>query len=598
MIDIGSPMNLNALSLKAKDTFKQDPVAPSDISTSTRGQVSKTSEKSSTRNEFDKTLDSVRNDKDQVVAPQKPAEYSDIKSIDKTEKESGLQEVNDPQPQERKVTRQAAMEIFLNRMQSELGIEPESLIEAFAQLTDEQLAASPEVSAQAVITQLGLDEKKSLKALDLYNQMLAMTAMAGMSQYLQNNNQEAQLHVMDKKESQLQQLRHSIDDMSDRFFVTGAHAHMRAGIDQQAKMADAYQAQLAMANMNSEKPQDSTSAEMIPTVAAAQSAQTSAAIDVSSMTPVAEGSVSSLNIPTATDLPVDNTVESVELEEATPSAPDSSPNIFEKLKAQSVQPDVQTVQAQAPNVTAPELKAHTSGVEYASAKGTEVAPATTAVTAQKASEGSDNLDSGDGSSQYDAQNLSAQPGSQAHTIQKGQSPFIMGAPQATTADIQNNVKEVISNAQFLAQKGGGEMKISLNPEGMGEVNLKVKMNDGNVSVEMITSSNEAKKVLEKGLGELKDSLATHKLHLDSIKIDNMKDTSNQMDQRHQDAERGFQQRFLGDFQQQNGNFRREMFEFASPEVPTSQTRDRAANDKYNPSAKRKTESTRRLDLVA
>ncbi|MEQ1664431.1 MAG: flagellar hook-length control protein FliK, partial [Bdellovibrionales bacterium] len=174
--------------------------------------------------------------------------------------------------------------------------------------------------------------------------------------------------------------------------------------------------------------------------------------------------------------------------------------------------------------------------------------------------------------------------------------FTIETPKATAADMQANVKEIITQAQFLAKKGGGEMKVSLNPDGMGEVNLKVKMNDGRLSVEMVTSNTEAKHLLERGLSDLKDSLAIHKLHLESVKIDSPKDLSQHMDQK-QDGDKGFQQKFLNDFMDQNRGFRRDMMEFGSPTRPESQRREYYSAG-YGNSTSKKSDSNRRLDLVA
>src|SRR5262249_40953314 len=149
-------------------------------------------------------------------------------------------------------------------------------------------------------------------------------------------------------------------------------------------------------------------------------------------------------------------------------------------------------------------------------------------------------------------------------------------------------------AQFLAKKGGGEMKVSLNPEGLGEVNLRVRMQNGQVNVEMVASNDEAKKSLERGLADLKQALATHKINLESVRIDSPKDASSNFSQQRHDLERGFQQRFLNDFQERNGSARREMFEYPGPSVPSNQRRDQAAN--YVAAKKR--DSSRRLDLVA
>lgn len=63
------------------------------------------------------------------------------------------------------------------------------------------------------------------------------------------------------------------------------------------------------------------------------------------------------------------------------------------------------------------------------------------------------------------------------------------------------------------------MKVEMTPEGLGKINMKVLVQDGKVNVQMAADTQEAKKTLESGLSELKNSLAAHKLSMDHVKID-------------------------------------------------------------------------------
>ena len=55
------------------------------------------------------------------------------------------------------------------------------------------------------------------------------------------------------------------------------------------------------------------------------------------------------------------------------------------------------------------------------------------------------------------------------------------------------MNNLINNARLIAQKGGGEMKVQMTPEGLGQVNLKVNVDGANVNVEMTAENNEVKK---------------------------------------------------------------------------------------------------------
>lgn len=98
-------------------------------------------------------------------------------------------------------------------------------------------------------------------------------------------------------------------------------------------------------------------------------------------------------------------------------------------------------------------------------------------------------------------------------------PAVTPGLPVTQEQAEVNVQRVLSQANFLIKKGGGEVKVLLTPEGLGEIRLKVSVNDGQVGVQMQASNPEAKKMIEGGFGELKKTLANHNLSIDPIKVD-------------------------------------------------------------------------------
>lgn len=80
------------------------------------------------------------------------------------------------------------------------------------------------------------------------------------------------------------------------------------------------------------------------------------------------------------------------------------------------------------------------------------------------------------------------------------------------------IQSVINNAQALSQKGGGEMKMILKPEHLGEIQLKVSMQGNQVNVSMVAEKPEAKKLLEQNIQELKHGLATHNLSMEKVDV--------------------------------------------------------------------------------
>lgn len=89
----------------------------------------------------------------------------------------------------------------------------------------------------------------------------------------------------------------------------------------------------------------------------------------------------------------------------------------------------------------------------------------------------------------------------------------------TNADKVKNMQRLIENARVLAQDGGGEMRMKLAPEGLGEIQLKVAVVNGKVDLEIKSQNHEAKKMLESSLNELKSTLSHHSLTVDKVKVD-------------------------------------------------------------------------------
>lgn len=174
----------------------------------------------------------------------------------------------------------------------------------------------------------------------------------------------------------------------------------------------------------------------------------------------------------------------------------------------------------------------------------------------------------------------------------------------TEGAIKENAQEVIRNAQLLLQKGGGEMKMQLKPEGVGEVHLKVQVKDGQVAVQMLTESDSAKKLLETGLDDLKTSLAANKLHVDALKIEVGTEMAKQrFEQSQQDASREqarqLAQDFMGQFRQDREAFRQGFADGSGLRSYGAQRRPAPPEmEAVTTQSQNKSSSSRRLDLVA
>ena len=124
-----------------------------------------------------------------------------------------------------------------------------------------------------------------------------------------------------------------------------------------------------------------------------------------------------------------------------------------------------------------------------------------------------------------------QSAGQSHSAFKNHLEASGGAAAAVQSDAQlesnreTNINEIMNKAQYLVKKGGGEVTVKMSPEGMGEVQLKVILQNGKLNVEMQTADKNVKKLIEESLSDLKSGLAAHRLSLEHVKIDTVNATN-------------------------------------------------------------------------
>lgn len=120
---------------------------------------------------------------------------------------------------------------------------------------------------------------------------------------------------------------------------------------------------------------------------------------------------------------------------------------------------------------------------------------------------------------------------QTHSDLRNQAaaPAFAGSEQHRAQILEDNhdknIKEVMNQAQYLVKKGGGEMKVSLSPDGLAEVQLKVMLQDGKVNIEMHTQDKTVKKLMEDSLSELRSGLAAQHLSVEHVKINTVTATN-------------------------------------------------------------------------
>jgi flagellar hook-length control protein FliK len=69
------------------------------------------------------------------------------------------------------------------------------------------------------------------------------------------------------------------------------------------------------------------------------------------------------------------------------------------------------------------------------------------------------------------------------------------------------MQQIVQRASYVFQNGAqGEIRIMLRPENLGDVSLKVKMEQDIVTAKFVATSNEVKAIIENNLGQLKNAL--------------------------------------------------------------------------------------------
>jgi len=154
---------------------------------------------------------------------------------------------------------------------------------------------------------------------------------------------------------------------------------------------------------------------------------------------------------------------------------------------------------------------------------------------------------------------SQESSTQAPLIDAAGLGIVSGADSKEPSDM--NIRQIMKQADILVKKGGGEVKVQMRPEGMGEVQLRVILNGGKVNLALKAETEEVKKLLEKNLSELRTGLSAHKMAIEAVKIDvaamgGSFDLSHQNQQNFQQHNpRGNQAEFWNQFHQNFGSSR-------------------------------------------
>lgn len=466
---------------------------------------------------------------------------------------------------------QEAVSEFVEQMQEQFGITPEQIVAAFSQLSPQVLAAPVSESTQAFVNELPLSADQKPQVAALYSQMLEQSGDQVFSEQMTGNQQTAVgTQVLGQKEYNQQVLDKSLREMNQQFF-------------QNAKVENKSEGKVSVAGMTA----------ATGSLATAQSANGGAASVSSSG--IAQGKLSPVG-------------------EKSSDSPGSAAAAFYSGMTSALGSEGQTAssqqggefgsqqQQQQSQSSASQLKSQTP-IMAAGAFTPEIAKAKAAGEGKetKALKGDDLLNALNGSLSHGLTSTKL-----ADTAALSAGAMLPGAVQPNAEDKTVNIQNLIKQAQVIIKEGGGEMKLEMSPEGMGQVNLKVAVENGQVNIQMITQNKEAKKMIEEGLSELKASLAAHKLQVDTLKVDLSEGVSKQMQEQlsdhKQNQAREFAQNFLGNMREERQGFRQGFFDNSGYKAYKNSTEREGGLPQPDSvtasSSAKKKQTDRRLDMVA
>lgn len=497
-------------------------VGVTDLKSSAERTADKDFKSSREESSFGKALEgkmSSKSSKDEMKdsPPKEPQQVS-----------KGKEEQTVTKPPIKKATvRQQAIKEFMDSFESEFEIPPTRLVEAMAQLNTEQLAQSPEATAEAVVSQLGLDESETEKASAMYSALLLQlqqlppqsqpkpmvetTLGSGASQ------QQMQARVAAAQGRQ-EVMAESIDNLNKKFWMTQEPKVVPTATpdlltkDSDFEIPDASQPELAAPELMSSKPAKPT-LEILPPHLQGQMKE---AISPALLAALAAKQAASASAG----------AEGAEVSEEAPALMDEFQQAVQSPK--TLMAKEMTVVPQQGKASQEFFQNQSQGQSMMQQQSQDFAQQGSAIKKEVSTKGMTEKSSDFKQSLTGLENVHGAP-IKGEALRSEVVLPLAGtvSPQAAMSPAEHDaaVKQLMNQAQYLIKKGGGEMKVQMTPEGMGTIHLKVMLQDGKVNMQMSADTQEAKKAIESSLAELKTSLAAHKLSMENVKVDVVNSTN-------------------------------------------------------------------------
>lgn len=480
------------------------------------------------------------------------------------------------------LTRRAVWSSFLKKMKDELGVSAEDVLGAFDSLSAEDLAKPPQQTVDKVVMALGLEPQQTQQAKQYFMELIDRTQARSIGEELSHSEKQISLTLMSQREVERKNQNKAIDNLNQNFFMKGPFERPPAAPQATPRME-------APAPLTDANKLDTPF--VVPNEGASPSAssQTGFALPKELQAPVAKSAAPAPKVDI--DALIKRFTEGQGQSEQVTAQHASATKTA--LNPQMIMPAVPQLQ------TASSAESGVTAARTATTSGAEAMAAINAIFGQGANNQNTDAElTDDQRFTQDASYLSPSLGADGQSLVQGQPSEFQQQLSSAAPNQPMAVPDLVKNAQVMVQDGGGEMKVTLTPEGLGEVAMKVSVKDGKVNVQMITESDEAKRMIERSLGDLKSQLAQNQLQVTDIKIDTASNLGKQLEQQYNDAQRQMAQQTLEQFRQDHQGWRRSHFEVPGAKVYKNQAD--APRDVQAPTSvgSRNRGGSRRLDLVA
>lgn len=489
----------------------------------------------------------------------------------------------------KEIREEQAMLEFMDSMESEFGIPPAKIVEAMAHLKPSDLLKSPDQTASQVIHNLDLSPEDESRALMLYTHFLQQwqRTQRDPANFFATNPpvmlgrpelRSAQgLGPLEQKKL----MSESLDRMNDKFFLKDAVSRSQLAqsrIEPRA-MGMVNRDLLSDAMFPSDPPQDTVKIANVledGRLAKAQVAGKGEGIPPQLLAQM-QAATPSERMALAAKWADQQAMSSPDSQLAQTLGPDSLANL-QTTPAHAFKASDFFAAAQQPAVKQVAMADVTSPQNSLTVRDLMTPNIATHLATGKDSglnSGWGSQDSSDLSSHGDSMGgdkLLSLNGDQLFPKPTALGASGMAVPTAAVmkANVADpNLQAIMNQAQLMVSRGGGEATMKLNPEGLGEVRLKVMVVNGRVNVEMAAQTNEAKQLIESSISDLRSSLSSHKLAVDHIKVDVGNQAQSDftggnnahrgMDMK-PDLNRDQAQRFLNQFREENASRRDPFYE--------------------------------------